>query len=158
MDSETAAVVRAARELHAATEALLDAVAARYGVNRNDLRCLEILERDGPMTAGALAAASHLSPAAVTKVVDRLEGAGYATRRASRDDRRAHIVEVSDAHADLRDAVWQPLLGDAGQLLGARPARELRGLADDLRRLGELNRGHACRLSGDHEPRGASGQ
>ncbi|TQM01679.1 MarR family winged helix-turn-helix transcriptional regulator [Pseudonocardia kunmingensis] len=147
MRSETTDVVHAARALHAATEALLDAVASRYGVNRNDLRCLEILEREGPMTAGGLAAASHLSPAAITKVVDRLDRAGYVTRHPDAEDRRAHIVGTSDGHADLRTAIWQPVLADAEAAFGARPAAELCGLAEDLRRLGELNRTHARRLS-----------
>jgi predicted ArsR family transcriptional regulator len=124
-----------------------DAVAARYGINRNDLRCLEILEREGPMTAGRLAAASHLSPAAVTKVIDRLDRAGYITRRSSTDDRRAHIVETSGGHADFRTTVWQPVIDDAATTFRSRPPAQLCGLAEDLRRLGELSRSHARRLS-----------
>ena len=148
MDSEAFGVVQAARELHAATETLLDAVAARCGVNRNDLRCLEILEREGPMTAGRLAAVSQLSPAAVTKVVDRLDARGYVSRRPGADDRRTHVIATSDAHGDMRSALWQPLLDDAARAYAGRPAPELHGLAEDLRRLGELNRAHARRLSG----------
>ncbi|GAB3999175.1 hypothetical protein GCM10029992_27180 [Glycomyces albus] len=40
--------LQATRRLHAATEELLDAAAERYAIKRNDLRCLEILEREGP--------------------------------------------------------------------------------------------------------------
>lgn len=137
--------MQAVRELHAATEALLDAVAVHHDVNRTDLRYLEALEREGPMTAGRLAAVSHLSPAAVTEVVDRLHRAGYVTRRPSTEDRRAQVVATSAEHTDLRTAVRGPVADDAVAALGTRPPAESHRLAEDLRALGELSRVHVRR-------------
>jgi DNA-binding MarR family transcriptional regulator len=52
----------------------------KLGINRTDLRCLNIVDNQGPMTAGRLAELSGLTTAAVTTVLDRLERAGYARR------------------------------------------------------------------------------
>ncbi|WP_199431164.1 MarR family winged helix-turn-helix transcriptional regulator [Qaidamihabitans albus] len=140
-------VLHAVRELHSATEALFDAVAERYGINRNDLRCLEIIERDGPLGPGRLGGLSGFSPAAVTKILDRLEAAGYVVRRPSLTDRRAQVVEVAAGHNEWRRAVWQPVVTEASAVLGSLPDAELRGLAATLQRLAEVNRGQAEGLS-----------
>ncbi|MBA8952191.1 MarR family winged helix-turn-helix transcriptional regulator [Actinomadura namibiensis] len=144
-------VLRAIRELHTETEALFDAVAERYGLNRNDLRCLELLQREGEMRAQRLAVLSHLSPAAVTKVVDRLVAAGYATRRQSAEDRRAQIIGVSERHADLRAVIWDPVHDDAVAVLESVSPQELHAVASVIHRLAEVNRTHALRNSASPE-------
>lgn len=158
--ADVTGVLRAVRELHTETEALFDAVADRYGLNRNDLRCLELLQREGEMRARRLAVLSHLSPAAVTKVVDRLVAAGYATRRQSADDRRAQIIGVSDRHAELRAAIWDPVREDAAAVLESVGPQELHAVASVVQRLAEVNRTHALRNSasaeGDGEGRSGS--
>jgi DNA-binding MarR family transcriptional regulator len=50
----------------------------------------------GGMSAGELARAGHLSPAAVTAALDRLERAGYVRRVRDHEDRRRVLVEVTD--------------------------------------------------------------
>jgi DNA-binding MarR family transcriptional regulator len=75
---------------------LFDAAASRrLGVNRTDLRVMDHLQRNGPMTISRLADMNQLSRPAMTTVVDRLEKAGYATRRADPDDRRQVVVELT---------------------------------------------------------------
>src|SRR6266571_1489174 len=55
------------------TDAFDQFVADSMGINRTDYRCMDILERSGPMTAGQLAEAAHLSTGAVTALLDRVE-------------------------------------------------------------------------------------
>jgi len=69
-------------------------VAKKMKLSRTDLRCVEILERRGPMTAGQLAEESGLSSGAVTFVLDRLEEAGVVKRRRDTEDRRRIWVEL----------------------------------------------------------------
>ena len=83
------------RATQAAVDAVDDAFADYLGVNRTDARCLDILERDGPMPAGELARAVGLTTGAVTAVLDRLERAGYARRTRDSEDRRRVLVEVT---------------------------------------------------------------
>ena len=61
--------------------------ATANAINRTDGRCLDIVENQGPLTAGRLAELSGLTSAAVTAVLDRMERAGYARR--VRDGERA---------------------------------------------------------------------
>ncbi len=55
---------------------------------------------EGPFTAGRLSEITGLTVGAITGVVDRLEGAGYARRERDAEDRRrviVHPVPQSDA-------------------------------------------------------------
>ena len=60
MSNETkqAELVAAVRDARAAVEQLDEAACAALGINRTDGRCLDVLDREGPLTAGRLAAAS----------------------------------------------------------------------------------------------------
>ena len=73
-------MVAAARDSQTAAGMLFEAFTALLGVNHTDGRCLDIVQRLGPITAGDLARASGLTTGAVTVVIDRLEKAGYVRR------------------------------------------------------------------------------
>ena len=87
-------VIGAVRASQTATELLDDAVARYLGIHRTDYRCLDILDQEGPMTAGRLAERARLSPGATTTVIDRLERKGLARRTRDAADRRRVLVEV----------------------------------------------------------------
>ena len=78
------------------TQAFDDAVGRRLGLNPTDLRCLDWLA-DGPKTAGQLADATGLRPAATTTLIDRLSRHGPGAPRAERAaDRRRVLVEMTE--------------------------------------------------------------
>src|SRR5215831_9951895 len=81
------------RQLSAATIMFHQAVADRLGMNVTDHKCADILERNGPMTAGELAQRTGLTTGAITGVIDRLEEAGFARRAKDPGDRRRVIIE-----------------------------------------------------------------
>lgn len=58
---------------------------------------LWVLHRLGPSTQQALASALDVSPRNVTGLVDALEQHGYLTRRPHPRDRRAVLVDLTDA-------------------------------------------------------------
>ena len=88
-------LVTAVRASQTATEMLDAAIADYLGINDTDFRCLDILDQDGPMTAGRLAQRARLSPAAITTLLDRLERRGLARRVRDETDRRKVLVEVT---------------------------------------------------------------
>ena len=88
-------------ELRRAADRLDEAVAAQFGLNRTDLRCLGILYRRGRVTAGELAEESGLTPGAITTVLDRMERGGYANRVADPTDRRRVLVTSTAATREL---------------------------------------------------------
>ena len=70
------------------------AVADRVGLHVTDLRCLNVLAQAGPLTAGELGQQLGLgTTGAVTRMVDRLERAGYVRRQADPRDRRRVIIQ-----------------------------------------------------------------
>ena len=89
---EFIAAVRAAQTANQ----MLDAAIADYiGIHGTAYRCLDILDQDGPMTAGELAQRARLSPGATTAIIDRLEEKGLARRTRDTADRRRVLLEVT---------------------------------------------------------------
>jgi DNA-binding MarR family transcriptional regulator len=91
-----------------AVDQMDDAACRALGVNRTDGRCLDVIDREGPVAAGRLAAASGLTTAAVTAVIDRLEKAGYARRIGDPHDRRRVLVELTPLLRERAEAIWGP--------------------------------------------------
>src|SRR5258708_37752994 len=87
-----AALTAEVRQQQIAYDRFHDAVAAYLGVNRTDLRCLDILDLAGRKTAGELATEMGMSTGAVTALIDRLEKAGYVNRGRDPGDRRPGLV------------------------------------------------------------------
>jgi DNA-binding MarR family transcriptional regulator len=78
-----------------ATDRFDQAVADAIGINRTDMRCLDVISREGPVPAGRLADETGLTTGAITTVLDRLERAGLARRVRDPDDRRRVLVELT---------------------------------------------------------------
>jgi DNA-binding MarR family transcriptional regulator len=88
------------RRSQSATDRFDSAVADALGLNRTDMRCVDSLERAGPLTAGQLAEITGLTSGAMTTALDRLERAGFVRRVRDERDRRRVLVELTDtAHA-----------------------------------------------------------
>jgi DNA-binding MarR family transcriptional regulator len=90
------------RRSQEATARFDQAVADALGLNRTDMRCIDVLQREGSVTAGQLAEATGLTSGAMTTALDRLERAGYARRVRDPSDRRRVLVEASPE--SLREA------------------------------------------------------
>jgi len=101
------------RLLQQSFDAFDEAAARRLGLNRTDLRCLDIVVASGPRAAGELSAALGLSPAATTTVIDRLERAGLATRTRDAGNRRRVLVAATDAARTVEREIYLPI-GVAG--------------------------------------------
>lgn len=99
----------AARVLQNAVDLVDEAACERLGVNRTDLRCLDILERSGQMSAGQVAQESGVTTGAVTAVLDRLERAGYVRRLPDEEDRRKVLVEVTPLAMERGGAIYGPI-------------------------------------------------
>ena len=87
--------IAAIRASQTATDMFDHSVADYVGLDRTAYRCLDILDQEGPMTAGRLAQRARLSPGAMTALLDRLEKRGFARRTRDTKDRRRVLVEVT---------------------------------------------------------------
>jgi DNA-binding MarR family transcriptional regulator len=57
---------------------------------------LSTVAEHGPLTLGDLAGRERVAPPTITKVVDKMEAAGFVERRAHPVDRRVSLVAVTD--------------------------------------------------------------
>ena len=103
-----AEMVAEVRQQQIAYDRFHDAVAAYLGVNRADLRCLDILDLTGRRAAGELAAEMGMSTGAVTALLDRMEKAGYIRRVRDPGDRRRVLVELTEQARERGWEIYQP--------------------------------------------------
>jgi DNA-binding MarR family transcriptional regulator len=105
----------------------LDELATRLiGVNRTDARVLDLLDQEGRLTAGQIAAGAGLTSGAVTGVVDRLERAGYARRVADETDRRKVLVEPTEELRRRAGEIYYAMQAKGEQLMRQYSDDELR--------------------------------
>jgi DNA-binding MarR family transcriptional regulator len=88
---------RAHRRLVAEMVMFNQTVAERLGLNVTELQCvnfIDIVGADGKLTAGQLAELAGISTGAMTRLIDRLERAGYVRRERPPEDRRRVVVHI----------------------------------------------------------------
>jgi DNA-binding MarR family transcriptional regulator len=139
-------LAREVRGWQTAQEMFDSVVAELAGLNRTDWRCLDILGARGPMTAGQLAEAAHLTTGGVTGVLDHLEAAGLVRRVRDDDDRRRVFIETTDEMARRAAIVYGPFMRDSATSLSVFDADQLEVITDFVRRERELLTTHTERL------------
>src|SRR5216117_2060237 len=97
------------RALQAATDALDEAAAAHLGVNRTDLRCLDVLMRLEAAAPGRLGTELGLTTGSVTAMLDRLERQGYVRRAPDPSDRRKVVVRPTAEVVRKANKLYGPL-------------------------------------------------
>ncbi|GAA2795741.1 MarR family winged helix-turn-helix transcriptional regulator [Streptomyces showdoensis] len=129
-----------ARRSMAAYALFNQAVADHLGLHPTDVQCLNLLglERD-PVTIGRIAELTGLTTGSATRLVDRLERAGYVRReRDAEDRRRVMVAPVPERMAGL-GALWRRLNGTWGTLFEDYDESELALLTGYMRRTVELS-------------------
>ena len=92
---------RVGREHSDATVLFHSALATELGLHPTDYKALSVLDRLGPMSAGALGRHTGLAAASVTNLIDRLVAKGFLRREPDPLDRRrvllhAQLAELAD--------------------------------------------------------------
>jgi DNA-binding MarR family transcriptional regulator len=135
-------------------------LAKKLKLSRTDMRCLDLIGRLGPLTAGRLAQEAGLTTGAVTFILDRLEEAGMVARRRDTEDRRRVWVEiVPEARQRLED-LQQPVAEAMRRVSQRFAAEELAIVRDYMRQAKEVFQrqlGGAGAAGGAAGPSGASG-
>jgi len=121
------------RSLQQSFDAFDEAAAARLGLNRTDLRCLDVVLGGGPLTAGAVSTALRLSPAATTTVLDRLERAGLVARTRDPDNRRRVLITATEAARAVEAELFAPVGRAGAEALRRYDRDELAVILDFLR-------------------------
>jgi len=122
------------------------AIADHLGMNRTDMRCVDLIDQAGGMTAGELARAAGLTTGAVTAVIDRLERAGVARRVPDPADRRRVRIETTPKLWELTGPLMGPFIQESQVILDDYSTEELERFADFLRRVIEVQSRHIDRI------------
>ena len=139
-------VLRSLRRVNLQGSFFGQTVAIRFGLSESDIEALEVLIDTGSTTAGTLSELMGLTTGAVTRVIDRLEQAGYVRRVPDPADRRRVIVEV----VPDKVAGVQATLGRVGEAstdeIGHYSEAELAVINDFLTRMAAITREEATAL------------
>ncbi|GGQ20929.1 hypothetical protein GCM10010266_50240 [Streptomyces griseomycini] len=133
---------------HMASYALFSqALADHLGLHPTDLQCLNLLTLEGgPVTTGRIAELTGLTTGSATRLVDRLERAGYVVRERDEGDRRRVLVATVPERAAEFGRVWDRLGGGWTALFDDLDDSELALFIDHLRRATDFGAQQAERL------------
>jgi DNA-binding MarR family transcriptional regulator len=124
-----------------------DAVGRALALGPADLRCLDWLV-DGPKTAGDIATATGLRPAATTALIDRLEAKGLVERFRDEADRRRVLVRMTEEGVRSTHAMYAPLVEEGQGLFAHHTVAELTAMRDLLEAMRDLTDRHRDGLAG----------
>lgn len=126
--------------------------AKAVGLSGADFFGLNLIALSGSISAGELAQRTGLTSGATTRMIDRLEAAGWVRRVHSTEDRRKVLVEHTDQRQEEINSVLEPgrrLLGELLQTYDeaqqavlldyfTRATPVLLAVLEELRRMGKL--------------------
>jgi DNA-binding MarR family transcriptional regulator len=131
-DELVAAILRSTADVAARRTAHGQAVAERLGLASADVEVLTALSVEGAMTVGAVGELTGLTTGATTRMVDRLEQAGFVRRVADPADRRRVIVEPAGGRGSAVVRANDPIELAARQALADLEEPVLEGIRDYL--------------------------
>ncbi len=148
------ALIGEVRASQTATDRFDQAVGDALGINRTDMRCLDVLEREGAVSAGRLAEATGLTSGAMTTALDRLERAGFARRVRDINDRRRVLVEPTSSLRSITERFYSEHTAVAEQVYARYTAEQLELLLDFVRNGREFNERRAAALEAENRAGG----
>jgi DNA-binding MarR family transcriptional regulator len=142
-----AAIGQSLRELASQLSLLNHQVGANLELRDVDIDCLELIDRQGPLSPSALARAAGLHPATITGILDRLERGGWIARERDPSDRRAILVRARrDRYADLL-RLYSGMNRSMNQIYAGYSESELEAIADFLQRTAKAGQSATDELS-----------
>jgi DNA-binding MarR family transcriptional regulator len=144
-------VIRSLRRVNLQGSFFGQTVAIRFGLSESDVDALELLIDTGAATAGRLAELMGLTTGAVTRVIDRLERAGYVRRIPDPTDRRRVIVELVPEKMAAVEATMARFGEKSAVELDRYSDAELAVINDFLTRMATVTRDEADSLRNSPE-------
>jgi len=114
-----AAILRATADVTARKVAFSASVAERLGLAGPDVDVLAALAAEGAMPVGRIGDLTGLTTGATTRMVDRLEQAGFVRRVADPADRRRVIVEPAGDRGSAVLRAYEPIEEAGRRALGS---------------------------------------
>jgi len=139
-------VLRSLRRVNLQGSLFGHTVALRFGLSESDIEALEVLIDSGAATAGRLSDLTGLTTGAITRVIDRLEQAGYVRRIPDPSDRRRVIVEIVPDRIAAVAATMARVGDQSASEIDHYSEAELAVINDFLTRMAAIRRDEATAL------------
>ena len=108
---------------------------APYDISPSQARAVAVLARGGPLRLSALADHLRIAPRSATEIVDQLQDRGLADRAPDPQDRRATLVSLTTAGAEMAAAVRRQRNRESEEFFGTLSADDRAELTRILRTL-----------------------
>ena len=142
-------VFMAARDQGISSVLFRNAISRRVGLNVTDSECLSLLTIKGVSTPTELARYTGLTTGSATAMLDRLEKAGFISRKPNPNDRRGLLIEINEKWMKIAG----PLVADVQKahvaLIASYSDRELEVVADFLTRFTQNVRDQILKIDAD---------
>jgi DNA-binding MarR family transcriptional regulator len=142
-------VIRSLRRVNLQGSFFGQTVAIRFGLSESDVETLEALIEMGATTAGRLSDLTGLTSGAITRVIDRLEQAGYVRRVPDPADRRRVIVEVVNEKVAAVQSTLNRVSTASAEEIGRYSEAQLELINDFLTRMEQITKNEATTLRDD---------
>jgi len=113
---------------------LNDAVGAKVELLQGDLAVLDLVDRNGPMSARDISDTTGVHPATLTGILDRLEQGGWLVRHPDPDDRRRVRIETLPDRGGELLRLYAPMNRAITKLCAGYSSKELAAIVDFLER------------------------
>jgi DNA-binding MarR family transcriptional regulator len=137
-DLRSSLLARSLERLGGDVDAAVSTVWRRHGLSHAGGNALAVIEGfHGPMTAGDVGAAMHITSGSITSLLDTLERRGLVERSSHENDRRKVMVSITPAGRDLLDQALPAIQQVVRRLMGGLSESERSQLLDLLVRAHE---------------------
>ena len=147
-----AAIGQSLRELAIQLSLLNHQIGAKLELRDVDIDCLDLIDREGPLTPSTLARLAGLHPATITGILDRLERGGWVTRERDPADRRAILVRARRERLPDLLRLYGGMNRSMNQIYARYSERELEVIADFFERTAKAGKTATDQLSALGEP------
>ena len=143
-----ARVIGESQRHYAAYTLFNQAMADRIGLHPTDVQCIALLDLEpGPVTTGEIARLTGLASGSASRLVDRLEKAGFVQRLPDQHDRRRALVALTPDAATRVAQIWETPGQAFGAMLDGYTDEQLEVIADYLQQAAQVGRDQARRLA-----------
>lgn len=140
---------RAGREQSSTTVMFHAAASAQAGLGATESKTLDVLQREGAMTAGDLAHHTGLTPASVTALLDRLQHKGFVDRTRDPSDGRRVLVELRTDQLSKLSGAYTDIADGLNEIYAGYSEAQLQTVVDFLRACARVQRDATARLAGE---------
>src|SRR6185312_12352273 len=142
-------------KVYSAVSRMAENSIASTGLCSSDFRVLEILLHKGPLPVNTIGQKVGLTSGSISVAVDRLRTKRFVERRNAPNDRRTHLVSLTEDGRSLIEGAFKRHATEMEELLSCLSTQERGEMAAVLKKLGKSAESIAASANFTSKPGGA---